>query len=221
MRLCLVTDRRRLGEALRASPREWSDLLLVQSDAAARGGVDLIQVREPDLEAAALALLVRRIVSAVRGSRTRIVVNDRLDVAVVAGAHGVQLRERSFGPADALRVAPGLLCGGSVHAVAGVLGRQGASFFIAGTVLETRSKAHVQGLGWAGLSDIVAAAGTTPVLGIGGLGLGDVPQLVQSGASGLAAIGAFIPTGPDDLADFVQTRVEDLRFAFDSACRVT
>ena len=88
MRLCLVTDRRRLGEALRASPREWSDLLLVQSDAAARGGVDLIQVREPDLEAAALALLVRRIVSAVRGSRTRIVVNDRLDVAVVAGAHG-------------------------------------------------------------------------------------------------------------------------------------
>lgn len=221
MRLCLVTDRRRLGTALHASAREWPDLLLIQVKAAAVGGVDLIQVREPDLEAGELAALIRRLLAGVRNSPVRVVVNDRLDVALAVGAHGVHLREGSFGPAAAHRVAADFSCGCSVHDEAGVQRRPDSSYFIAGTVLPTISKAPGRYLGWQGLSAVVKAAAGTPVLGIGGLGLAEVPKLLEAGASGLAAIGAFIPSGSDDLADFVQKRAENLRLAFDSGRAVT
>jgi thiamine monophosphate synthase len=68
------------------------------------------------------------------------------------------------------------------------------------------------------LGEVIGAAGRTPVLAIGGLGLESIPMLAASGAAGLAAIGVFIPTsGNDGLEEFVRNRVRNLRFAFDSA----
>ena len=98
--ICLVTDRRRLGAAVGAGPADWAAALERQVTAAAAAGVDLVQVREADLEAAALVSLVERLVTATAGTPTRILVNDRLDVALAAGAAGVHLKERSFRPAD-------------------------------------------------------------------------------------------------------------------------
>ena len=66
---------------------------------------------------------------------------------------------------------------------------------------------------------MIDAAHGTPVLGIGGLDLPSIPLLAASGAAGLAAVGAFIPTVGQDLTEFVQKRVIDMRFAFDSARR--
>jgi thiamine monophosphate synthase len=86
-------------------------------------------------------------------------------------------------------------------------------------VLPTVSKPRTDYLEWQGLSAVVTAAAGTPVLGIGGLDLPAVPELVAAGASGLAGIGAFIPPAGADLSEFVQKRVMALRFAFDSARR--
>src|SRR5204863_8670306 len=83
MIVCLVTDRRQ------HSPIE-------QASEAAAAGVDLIHVRERDLDAQALASLVGAIVKTTRGSVTRVVVNDRLDVALATGADGVHLRTDSM-----------------------------------------------------------------------------------------------------------------------------
>src|SRR6478609_6587644 len=100
MILCLVTDRRRLGAATGARPDRWIEALQEQVRAAAVAGVDLIQLREPDLEAGELTRLTRSLMELVDGTATRVLVNDRVDVALAAGASGVQLKERSVLPSD-------------------------------------------------------------------------------------------------------------------------
>src|SRR5439155_10056997 len=115
--LCLVTDRRRLV-APGASEGEACRCLLAQARHAADAGVDLIQVRERDLDAAALATLVTSVIDAVEGTATRVVVNERLDVAVWCGAYGVHLRGDSIPVAAARRLAPpAFVIGRSVHSI--------------------------------------------------------------------------------------------------------
>ena len=73
--VCLITDRARVGGADGVVDRvRW----------ATRAGVHLVQVRERDLDGGPLTALVRRCVEAVRGSAARVLVNDRLDVALAA-----------------------------------------------------------------------------------------------------------------------------------------
>ena len=184
--ICLVTDRRRLDGDVAG--------LVAQVGHAARAGVDLVQVRERDLEGRALAELVGRCVDIVRGSRTRIVVNDRLDIAVASGAHGVHLRADSF-PADRTQaMAPaGFLVGRSVHSVADALRatRIGSvDYLVFGTVFDTGSKPGRAGTGTAGVADVVRAT-PIPVLAVGGITLENAGEVARAGAAGVAAIGLF------------------------------
>lgn len=220
MILCLVTDRRRLGAAIGARPDEFIDALETQVMAAVRAGIDYVQIREPDLDAATLTALVRSITYKSRDSSAQILVNDRFDVALAAGAAGVQLKELSFLPDQARRFAPpGFVIGCSVHTPVTAAARRSADFLIAGTVMPTVSKQSADYLEWKGLEKVIGAARGTPVLGIGGLDLPSIPMLAASGAAGLAAVGAFIPTVGQAPMEFVQKRVIDMRFAFDSARR--
>jgi len=196
---------------------DWAEALHHQVGAAANAGIDYVQVREPDLEAGPLVELVKSLMRVVSGA-TRLLVNDRLDVALAARAHGVHLKERSILPADVRRITPpGFLIGCSVHQISSIAARKSADFLIAGTVLPTASKPAVDYLDQDGLRKVVEAAAGQPVLGIGGLDLSAIPMLASTRASGLAAIGAFIPGAGDDVSDFVQNRVRALRKAFDSA----
>jgi len=222
MILCLVTDRRRLGAAIGARPGRWIEALQEQARAAAVAGVDLIQVREPDLEAGELTRLTRSLMELVAGTSTKVLVNDRVDVALAAGASGVQLKERSVLPSDVRRIAPsGFVIGCSVHGVASVAARKAADFLIAGTVRPTASKPTVDYLDEAGLRRIVEAAGEQAVLGIGGLDIPSIPLLAATCAGGMAAVGAFIPAAGEDVTGFVQKRVAELRFALESVSRRT
>ena len=223
MILCLVTDRRRLGAAIGARPSDFIDVLKEQITAAAEVGIDLVQVREPDLDARALASLVRSLIACRRGSPTRILVSDRLDVAIAAGADGVHLKENSVAPELARSgfATASAFVSCAVHTPLTAAARHSADLLIAGTVLPTVSKPPTEYLEWKGLRRIVGAAKGTPVLGIGGLDLESIPSLAASGAAGLAAIGAFIPTAgvesESGLKEFVKKRVTDMRFVFDSA----
>ena len=220
MILCLVTDRRRLGDAMGAPEREWIDLLREQVAAAAQAGIDFVQVREPDLEAAELTSLVRDLMRAVEGTTTKLLVNDRTDVAIAAGASGVHLKERSVAPDLVRRIAPaGFLISCAVHTPRAAAARNAADLLIAGTVLPTASKHSVDYLNKAGLVGIVEAAAGRPVLGIGGMDISSMPLLAESRAAGMAAVGAFVPRAGDDISVFVQKRVAGLRLAFDSVAR--
>jgi len=218
MILCLVTDRRRLAAAIGATPQDSLDALHEQVGAAARAGVDLIQIREPDLEGADLVSLVRSIVKLTAATGSKVLVNDRLDVALAAGASGVHLRESSFLPAELRRMTPpGFTIGCSVHTTAGIAARKAADFLIAGTVMPTASKSAVDYLYEDGLRKIVEAAAGQPVLGIGGLNSHSIPMLASTRAAGMAAIGVFIPAAGEGISEFVQKRVGELRFALESA----
>ncbi|MDP2321845.1 MAG: thiamine phosphate synthase [Acidobacteriota bacterium] len=222
MMLCLVTDRRRLAAALGIEAGAWDEALRTQVRAAAEAGVDLVQVREPDLDTAALVALVKAIVSDLRGTASRVLVNDRLDVAWAAGAAGVHLKERSF-PVGAVRrvTAPGFWVGRSVHSEAAAVSAGDADYLIAGTVRPTVSKPSARCLGWEGLAAVVDASAGRPVLAIGGIDLPSIPLVAVSGAAGVAAIGAFIPLGGESLSEFVQKRVIDMRLGFDSGHAVS
>ena len=219
MILCLVTDRRRLGAAIGARPEEFVDALHEQVTAAAQVGIDFVQVREMDLDARELTRLVRSLIAACRESKTKLLVNDRLDVAVAAGAAGVHLKERSITVEQTRRLAPkNFVVTCAVHTPLTAAARHSAYLLIAGTVLPTVSKSATEYLEWKGLQQVIGAAKGTPVLGIGGLDLDSIPSLAASGAAGLAAIGAFIPApGQGELKEFVKKRVSDMRFVFDSA----
>lgn len=222
MKICLVTDRRRLGAATGTPPEAWLELLREQVAAAVIAGIDFIQVREPDLETADLVDLVRSLVARADGTRSRVLVNDRVDVALASRAAGVHLKESGFLPTAVRRITPaGFLIGCSVHSAAAAVPRKAADYMIAGTVMPTVSKPSVDHLDEQGLRAIVEACAGTPVLGIGGLSAASAPLLAAAGAAGLAAVGAFIPMRGEAVSEFVQKRVHELRFALESASKPT
>jgi len=199
--LHLITDRRRLaGEGA-----DWDGArrcLLDQVSHAIEAGIDVLQIRERDLEAADLARLVSEIVNLARGTRCRVVVNDRLDVALACAAAGVHLRADSISPSAARAIVPrGFLIGRSVHAPeeAGAVAAD-VDYLIAGTVWPTESKAAGRDgtapIGPEGLAAIARAAGV-PVLAVGGVTLDRVSRAAASGAAGVAAIGLFMGPPPE------------------------
>lgn len=184
-------------------------------------GVDYLQVREPDLETADLAAIVSEMVALARGSRTQVIVNERVDVALACGAAGVHLRADSVGPAAVRPIVPrGFVIGASVHSVdEAVAAASGADYVTAGTVWRTESKpASAQTLGIDGFGRIVSAV-TLPVLAIGGVTLERLPELSRAGAAGAAAIGLFIGRVADHSgcrAERLDELVRNARRSFDT-----
>ena len=108
--ICMITPSAHPGA-------DGEQALIDRVGAAARAGAHLIQIRQPQLEGRPLARLVERSVQAAKGTAARILVNDRVDVALTAGAHGVHLRGDSMPAARVRAIAPpGFLIGRSVHA---------------------------------------------------------------------------------------------------------
>jgi thiamine-phosphate diphosphorylase len=195
--LCMVTDRRRAFHQAAGGAAHHEDLedALVRSVVlAARAGIDLVQVRERDLEGAALTRVLSRCVGAVAGTRTRVLVNDRLDCALAAGAHGVHLPGHGVAASRVRHIVPrGFLIGRSVHdasEAARVTGEGGLDYLVFGTVFPTPAKADVAPAGLRGLA-AAAAATPLPVLAIGGVTVDRANEVARTGAAGVAAIGMF------------------------------
>lgn len=207
--LYLVTDRGRLA-GLGADPLR---ALEAQLDAAVAAGVDVIQIRERDLEGRRLERLVAGVVNRAAGAPTRVIVNDRADVAESAGAHGVHLR--SDGP-DVGRVRaryPGLLIGRSIHSAAEAMAHRDADYLLFGHVFATSSKPGQPPAGVAGLREAVAAAAPCEVVAIGGIDASRAPSCISAGAAGVAAIDAFVPPAATDVREYLARAVNDLRAA--------
>ena len=196
---------------------EAIDRLAWRVGAAARAGVDLVQVRERNLDARWVTRLVRASVDAIRQTRTRILVNDRLDVALAAGADGVHLRGDSVSAMRVRRVGPrGLLIGRSIHALDEAIAAtaEGAvDYLMFGTVFSTASKAGVAPAGPQNLASIVQAT-ALPVLAVGGVTIETAPAVARTGAAGVAAIGLF--AGAREEEQFRQV-IAGMRAAFDTS----
>ncbi|HEU4749096.1 MAG TPA: thiamine phosphate synthase [Gemmatimonadaceae bacterium] len=117
------------------------------------------------------------------------IVNDRVDIALAAGAHGVQLTAKSLTLTDVHRIAPALRIGASVHSPEeGVEAEKGgAEWCVAGHVFETPSHPGTPRRESTFINDLVAQV-TIPVIAIGGVRPEHVKMLVHKGAHGVAAI---------------------------------
>jgi len=181
--LYYITDRRGL--------RGEDPLPLVEQAVAA--GVDLIQLRERDLSARGLLALAEAAQGRCRGSRTLLLVNDRLDIALAAGADGLHLPSHGLPVAEVRRRFPDLLLGASCHNLDELRRAEegGADFAVFGPVFETPSK-RVYGppVGLERLAEAARAA-RVPVLALGGITLENAGKCLRAGAAGMAAISLF------------------------------
>ena len=199
--LCYVTDRRSLPLATSADAQR---LLLENIVRVAEAGVDWIQLREKDYNGQEWSSLLGESLQRVRaaGWSTRLLVNDRLDVALGCGADGIHISENGIPVADARRLrddyflAHGtrdFLIGVSCHSLGAALGaaRGGADYIFFSPIYFTPSKANYgppQGL--ERLARICSAV-DIPVLAIGGITVDNAQECLDAGASGVAAIRLF------------------------------
>ncbi|MFB3922358.1 MAG: thiamine phosphate synthase [Terriglobia bacterium] len=198
---CYITDRHALA------PRP---LLPVIAEAIG-AGVDLVQIREKDLATRDLLKLVDDAVHATAGTSTRVVVNDRLDVAAAAGAAGVHLGTHSLPAHIARQHAPdGFLIGVSCHSLeeAFAAERAKADYILLGPIFETPSKlAYGPPLGLEVLRE-VAVRVELPILALGGITVERVKRCFEAGAVGIAGISIF------QSAPSLAARVGELRSQF-------
>jgi thiamine-phosphate pyrophosphorylase len=212
--VCYVTDRRSL--AANDSP-EAQETLLLKIEAAAEAGVDWIQIREKDLSGKDCSSLAREALQRVaksaarKAAPTRVLVNDRLDVALSQRAGGVHLGENSLPLAEVKRLLEDrgerkdFLIGVSRHSLetSRAAASGGADYLFFGPVFATPSKAAFgvpQGL--ERLAAICRAV-SVPVLAIGGITLENAADCLAAGASGIAAIRLFQDTR--DMSSVVQS----------------
>jgi thiamine-phosphate pyrophosphorylase len=156
-------------------------------------GLEMIQLRERDLSAHDLMALAGSVLRLPNPHGTRILINDRIDVALASGAAGVHLRGNSVAPSRLRTIVPAdFVIGVSCHSVEEVRRAEddGASFAVLAPIYPTPGKGPALGLG-----PLEAAARTVriPVLALGGVTTARVQECLAAGAAGIAGISLFQP----------------------------
>ncbi len=179
-RVYLITDRKRIGD----------DRFLTAAEEALRGGVRALQLREKDLPSHELLALARRVKPLLRRYHAKLFINDRADIAVMAGADGVHLTETSVTAAAVKNNFPDLIVGVSTHSIDGARRAEmhGADFITFSPIYETPSKASYGAPQGLDLLRQTAAAVRLPVLALGGITPRRVRECLEHGAFGVAVI---------------------------------
>jgi thiamine-phosphate pyrophosphorylase len=187
-------------------------------EAAVRGGVDWVQVRERDLEGRALLEFADAVAAAARrgarererGATARVLVNRRADVALAIEADGVHLGFDAMDPTDARRVlGDAALVGRSAHAASEIAAAAELSYAHLAPIFAPLSKPVERAP--LGLSALAEAAGCgVPVLAQGGIDRDNARAAIDAGAAGVAVTGAIL------LADDPAAAAGALREALDA-----
>jgi len=181
--ICLITE----GDATAENFGEKRDGILAIIRIAVEEKVQIVQIREKRLSAKLLFDLTRAAAAITRGTRTRLLVNDRSDIADTAGADGVHLTSGSM-PANVVRrLFPRMLIGVSAHEPADLFQAKagGADYAIYGPVFATPDKVP---MGIEHFAEGCREAGDLPVIAIGGVDETNFQQVLDAGAAGFAAI---------------------------------
>ncbi|HET9887725.1 MAG TPA: thiamine phosphate synthase [bacterium] len=184
------------------------------AEAALRGGADVIQLRDKELDLARLVEVGHLLRSSVSDAGKLLVVNDHVEVARTIGADGVHLGpdDLPVGQARELWPRPKIL-GASARTVerARLLEGQGADYLGVGPVYGTTTKRNAPAA--IGLDTIAALAKAVqiPIIGIGGIDAGNAAQVIRAGAQGVAVISSVV--GAED----VEAAARGIRQALDDA----
>jgi thiamine-phosphate pyrophosphorylase len=208
--ICYVTDGLALGAG---DPNAIRDALVSVVRKAAAAGVNWVQLREKHLSAREMTSLARKTIAiaAAAGATTRVIINDRLDVAIAAGAAGIHLGWESVPVEDVIawreevhctnspkvdsppRIAADFLIGKSCHHFGEIRQAEiaGADYVFFGPVFTTPSKERYGSP--QGLQKLAEACRSTylPVMAIGGITDENASECLRAGAAGIAAIRLF------------------------------
>jgi thiamine-phosphate pyrophosphorylase len=169
--------------------------LLRLTRAAVEAGVSYIQLREKHLSVRVLLDLATQLAGITKNSQTKLLINDRADVALAAGADGVHLPSNGLPPAMLRReLGVALLIAVSTHSVEDVIRAReaGADLVVFGPVFATPSKMEFgTPVGLEMLREAASAAGTIPLLALGGIGRDNFSVCLDAGAAGIAGIRIF------------------------------
>ena len=185
---CLITR----GESNPSNYPSEKPKILESIREAAADGVHLIQIREKALSARLLFDLVSEAVQVTAETRSLIVVNDRPDISIAAGADGVHLPGNSIPPHVVRNAFAGdLVIGVSTHSIeqARSAAKSGADYIFFGPVFETPGKPEP--VGPSVLENVCSELGKFPVIALGGIDQNNVMQVLRAGAAGIAAIRAL------------------------------
>ena len=180
LQVYLITDFMRVGKSR----------FLGALEEALQGGVGSLQLREKSMDPKDLLKLALEVKSLVHRYDAKLFINDRADVAVMAGADGVHLTEASVQASEVKNNFPDLIIGVSTHSLEGahLAETQGADFITFSPIYETPSKTSYgppQGLDK--LLQVTQSV-RLPVLALGGINLNRVPECLEHGAIGVSVI---------------------------------
>ncbi len=186
--MCLVTDRQFLGE------RSLVDIVAQ----AIRGGVDMVQLREKNLDARTWLDLAREVAQLCRKSKVFFIVNDRVDIAAASGADGVHLGQEDFPVALARKILGNQkIIGKSTHSLeqAKEAIKEKVDYVAVGPVFWTQTKKIDRPVG----TELVAQVRKLtrkPILAIGGIQPENAAAVIAAGATGVAVVSALM-AAPD------------------------
>lgn len=201
LRLCLVTDSTLCGERG----------VLAVVEAAVRGEVSCVQLREKSLDTRAFVERARALKAWLAPRGVPLIINDRLDVALACGADGVHVGQNDMAAEDVRRFMPHALIGLSLESVAQVAAAERApvDYYGVSPVFATATKHDTApALGLDGLRAIRAQT-RRPLVAIGGIRAGNAAAVMSAGADGLAVVSALCAA--DDPAEAARMLLAQIR----------
>ncbi|MCD6419608.1 MAG: thiamine phosphate synthase [Synergistetes bacterium] len=158
------------------------------------GEAKIVQIRDKHRKDRNLLRIVKRLVKVCHANGVKLIVNDRVDVALLGGADGVHVGQDDLPVEEVRKLAPeDFIIGVTVHSVEEAVraAQKGATYLGAGSVYPTTTKDNIVLIGIDGLADIVSAV-DIPVVAIGGITLENMDNVIHAGASGVAVVSAIL-----------------------------
>lgn len=200
LRLYVIPDRT-LGAASIQTPQTAVEKLIAQTRATLEGGATAIQLRDKTLEGKDLLAAARAMNQLCRQHGAMFIVNDRLDIALLCGAHGLHVGQGDLPVPEVRKLCPpGFIVGVSAQTKkeAMLAHEQGADYLGIGAVFPTSTK-EATALGPKGVAK-VAASTPLPAVAIGGVSLENITAIKQTGVAGVALVSAIV-AAPDITAE--------------------
>lgn len=177
------------------------------------GGATLIQLRDKELPALQFYEEARAALAVAARSGVQLIINDRADVALAVGVHGVHLGQDDMPPEAARKIlGPEAIIGYSTHSVeqAQIALSLPIDYIAIGPIFTTKTKSDTSPvLGLDGLRAVREAVGKVPLVAIGGISHANARDVIEAGADSVAAISAVL-SNPERISDSTQTLIQSL-----------